>query len=97
MKASELDRALHDTVESVVNWVGADLNTASKSLLQHISGLNTSRAGKIVKHRETHGPFKSRDELLKVSGIGPKTFLQCAGFLRGKRLGRMSGYAEMGF
>ncbi len=77
-----LKERLDDTVVSCVNRVGVELNTASKQLLTHVSGLNGSLAESIVKHRETHGPFKSRDELRKVSRLGPKAFEQCAGFLR---------------
>jgi uncharacterized protein len=77
-----LKRSLDDVVVSCVNNVGVELNTASKHLLTYISGLNARVAANIVAHRDEHGPFKSRQELLKVSGLGPKAFEQAAGFLR---------------
>src|SRR5690606_35759666 len=77
-----LKASLDDTVLSCVNAVGVEINTASKQLLSYVSGLNARLAGEIVKRRETEGPFKSRKEILKVSGIGPKAFEQAAGFLR---------------
>jgi uncharacterized protein len=77
-----LSEALDNVVESCVNQVGVDLNTASKSLLTHISGLNKRNAEKIVAYRENVGPFKNRDELKKVEGIGQTAFEQAAGFLR---------------
>ncbi|RKD32346.1 Tex family protein [Thermohalobacter berrensis] len=78
----ELDEALKGVVEDCVNSVGVDLNTASVSLLKYISGITSSVAKNIVKYREEIGKFKSREELLKVSRLGEKTFVQCAGFLR---------------
>ncbi len=77
-----LGDALEVVVESAVNTVGADLNTASPALLQHISGIGPKTAEGIVAHRDATGPFTKRKALLKVSGIGPKTFEQAAGFLR---------------
>lgn len=77
-----LSGALNNVVESCVNQVGVDLNTASKSLLTHISGLNKRNAEKLVSHRDTVGPFKNRQELKKVEGIGQTAFEQAAGFLR---------------
>ncbi len=77
-----LSAALDDVVESVVNYVGVDLNTASAALLQHVSGLTASTAANIVAHRSEHGPFRTRQELLSVNRLGPATFTQCAGFLR---------------
>lgn len=76
--AQELDL----TVEGVVNRVGVELNTASPSLLQHVSGISERLASNLVAHRDEHGPFPSRKALLKVSGLGPKTFELAAGFLR---------------
>jgi protein Tex len=73
---------LGNVVESVVNAVGVDLNTASPALLQYVAGIKATVARAIVEHREKNGKFKSRKELLKVSGLGPKAFEQCAGFLR---------------
>ncbi|MDR9398579.1 MAG: helix-hairpin-helix domain-containing protein, partial [Salibacter sp.] len=77
-----LQSALDQTVINTVNQVGVELNTASEYLLQYVSGLNKGSAQKIVTHRSKINGFKSRKELLKVSGLGPKAFQQCAGFLR---------------
>jgi uncharacterized protein len=77
-----LKRSLDDVVVSCVNKVGVELNTASRHLLAYVSGLNSRTATSLVTHRDTNGPFKSRAELLKVSGLGPKAFEQAAGFLR---------------
>lgn len=77
-----LQQKLTDVVESCVNNVGVELNTASAPLLSYVAGIGPSLAEKIVRHRETEGVFKSRNQLQKVSGFGPKTFLQAAGFLR---------------
>ncbi|MDD4825616.1 MAG: helix-hairpin-helix domain-containing protein, partial [Mesotoga sp.] len=79
---SELKKTLDREVESVVNLVGVNLNTASEHLLKYISGLNSRAALNIVKHRAENGGFRSRKELLKVSGLGPKAFEQAAGFCR---------------
>ncbi|MGZ3632862.1 MAG: Tex family protein [Parachlamydiaceae bacterium] len=73
---------LSEVVESCVNHVGVELNTASASLLGYVAGIGPSLATKIVGHRTTHGPFKSRQELLAISGFGPRAFEQAAGFLR---------------
>ncbi len=78
----ELDAALGAVVEDCVNAVGVDVNTASRSLLQQISGLNATTAKNIVAYREENGPFTSRAQLKKVPKLGPKAFQQCAGFLR---------------
>jgi uncharacterized protein len=77
-----LSEALGEVVESVVNYVGVNVNTASTALLQHTAGLNARAAEALVKRREAEGPFTSRDQLLQVHGIGPKAFQQAAGFLR---------------
>ena len=77
-----LKRKLHDVVESCVNAVGVELNTASAPLLAQVAGVGPGLARKIVKHREEKGAFASRKALLEVSGLGPKTFEQCAGFVR---------------
>jgi len=82
MPQKRLEEALDGVVEGCVNSVGADLNTASPSLLSHISGLTPAICKNIVEYREQNGAFKSRKELLKVSKLGPKAFEQCAGFLR---------------
>ncbi len=78
----ELDSALGAVVEDCVNAVGVDANTASRSLLQQVSGLNTTTAKNIVAYREENGAFTSRAQLKKVPKLGPKAFQQCAGFLR---------------
>ena len=77
-----LEESLNGVVEDSVNKVGVDLNTATPSLLTHISGINSSIADNIVAYREEVGEFKSRKELLKVKRLGQKAFEQCAGFLR---------------
>ena len=77
-----LRKSLDDTVESCVNAVGVEVNTASKELLRYVSGLSERLAGSIVEHRNENGPFISRDQFKKVAGMGPKTFEQAAGFLR---------------
>ncbi len=77
-----MQQKLVDTVETCVNAVGVDVNTASKQLLQHVSGLNVSVAQAIVRFRDEHGPFSNRAELKAVPKLGPKTFEQASGFLR---------------
>jgi protein Tex len=77
-----LAKKLDEVVESCVNRVGVELNTASAPLLARVAGIGPSLATKIVQHRNAHGRFASRTALLKVSGIGPRTFEQAAGFLR---------------
>jgi uncharacterized protein len=77
-----LARKLDEVVESCVNAVGVELNTASAELLTHVAGLGGALAKKIVKHRDAKGPFRMRRQLLDVSGLGPKAFEQCAGFVR---------------
>ena len=78
----ELDAALGAVVEDCVNAVGVDVNTASRSLLEQVSGLNSTTAKNIVTYREENGPFTGRSQLKKVPKLGPKAFEQCAGFLR---------------
>ncbi|MEJ2208811.1 MAG: Tex family protein, partial [Anaerolineae bacterium] len=78
----QLTEALDAVVESVVNYVGVDVNTASPALLEHVAGLSRSVAANVVAHRDEHGPFQKRSELKKVKGLGPKAFQQSAGFLR---------------
>ena len=82
MNQKKLDEALSGVVEACVNNVGVDLNTASASLLEHISGINKTIAKNIVAYREENGQFTSRKHLLKVPKLGPKAYEQCAGFLR---------------
>ena len=78
----ELDAALGSVVEDCVNAVGVDVNTASRSLLEQVAGLNSTTSKNIVAYREENGPFSSRAQLKKVPKLGPKAFQQCAGFLR---------------
>lgn len=78
----KLDDALKGVVEDCVNSVGVDLNTASASLLKYVAGMSTKVANSLIKHREDINKFSSRKELLEVKGLGKKTFVQCAGFLR---------------
>jgi len=80
--SAALKKSLDDTVTSCVNRVGVELNTASKQLLSYVAGLNSRTAANIVAHRDEHGPFHSRTDLLQVTGLGPKAFEQAAGFLR---------------
>ena len=82
MNQKKLTNALDAVVEDCVNKVGVDLNTASAPLMEHISGINKTLAKNIVEYREANGRFTSRKELLKVPKLGPKAFLQCAGFMR---------------
>lgn len=82
MPAKRLDEALGGVVEDCVNAVGVDINTASVSLLQHVSGLNGTTAKNIVSYREANGAFTARSQLKKVPKLGPKAYEQCAGFLR---------------
>jgi uncharacterized protein len=77
-----LGKKLGDVVESCVNHVGVEINTASAQLLGYVAGIGKSLAKKIVVHRDTNGAFKSREQLQDVSGLGPKAFEQAAGFLR---------------
>jgi len=79
---SHLQRALQSVIESCVNRVGVDLNTASWALLRYVAGINERTAQKIVEYRNDNGRFRSRVQLTAVPGIGPKTFEQAAGFLR---------------
>jgi uncharacterized protein len=77
-----LVEALDVVVESVVNQVGVDVNTASAALLGRVVGINRRAAEAIVQYRETHGPFRTREDLLAVPGVGPRTWTQASGFLR---------------
>lgn len=78
----ELANALERVVVSCVNYAGVELNAASAALLKHVSGINNRVANAIVAYRDEKGPFKTRQELLKVAGLGPATFVQAAGFLK---------------
>jgi uncharacterized protein len=82
VKAKHLEESLDAVVESCVNFVGVDVNTASPSLLRYVSGLNQLTARRLYEHRQQHGPFKNRDEFKKVPGFGDATFVQAAGFLK---------------
>jgi uncharacterized protein len=79
---TRLKRRLDETVESCVNRVGVEVNTASPALLSYVAGIGPTAAQRIARHRDSAGPFRSRAEILKVPGVGPKTFEQAAGFLR---------------
>jgi uncharacterized protein len=80
--AKELRESLDSVVESCVNQVGVDLNTASVPLLRHVSGLNQLVARDLVEHRKNHGPFRDRRQLFQINGIGEQRFIQAAGFLK---------------
>ena len=82
MNQKKLSEALNGVVEDSVNKVGVDLNTASVSLLEYISGINKTIAKNIVDYREANGRFTNRKQLLKVAKLGPKAYEQCAGFMR---------------
>ena len=82
MNQKQLTEALGGVVEATVNKVGVDLNTASASLLEYVSGVSKAVAKNIVAYREENGTFRNRKQLLKVAKLGPKAFEQCAGFLR---------------
>ena len=82
MNQKKLGEALSGVVEDCVNKVGVDLNTASVSLLEYVSGVSKAIAKNIVAYREENGEFSDRKELLKVAKLGPKAYEQCAGFLR---------------
>lgn len=82
LNEKSLKKTLDEVISECVSFVGVDLNIASLSLLKHIAGLSEKRAEAIVKYREENGRFQSRSDLLKVKSIGPKSFAQCAGFVR---------------
>ncbi len=82
VKAKHLRDSLDEVVESCVNFVGVDLNTASAPLLRYVSGLNQLTARRLFEHRKEHGPFRSREQLKSVPGFGEATFVQAAGFLK---------------
>lgn len=82
MNQKKLTEALDGVVEDCVNRVGVDLNTASASLLEYVSGVSKAIAKNIVLYREENGKFASRSQLLKVAKLGPKAYEQCAGFMR---------------
>ena len=77
-----LNQSLEGVVESCVNYVGVQLNTASPALLQYVAGISSTMARRIVEYRQEKGPFSDRKQLMEIRGIGEKTFTQCAGFLR---------------
>jgi protein Tex len=82
VKSKHLEESLDAVVESCVNFVGVDANTASPALLRYVSGLNQLTARRMYEYRQKHGPFRSRDEFRKVPGFGDATFVQAAGFLK---------------
>ena len=82
VKAKHLRESLDDVVESCVNFVGVDVNSASPALLRYVSGLNSLTARKIYEHRLANGPFRNREQLKEVSGVGDASYVQAAGFLK---------------
>ena len=82
LNQKRLESVLDGVIEDSVNSIGVDLNTASYSLLEHIAGISKSIAKNIIEYREENGNFNSREQLKKVKRLGPKAFIQCAGFLR---------------
>ena len=82
MKSKHLEDSLDEVVESCVNYVGVDVNTASPALLRYVSGLNQLTARRVYEYRREHGPFRSREQLREVAGFGDATFVQAAGFLK---------------
>ena len=82
VKAKHLEASLDEVVESCVNYVGVDVNTASPALLRYVSGLNQLTARRVYEYRREHGPFRSREQLRQVPGFGDATFVQAAGFLK---------------
>ena len=82
VKAKHLRVSLDEVVESCVNYVGVDVNTASPALLRYVSGLNQLTARRLYEHRREHGPFRTREQLREVPGLGEATFIQAAGFLK---------------
>jgi len=82
VKAKHLEVSLDEVVESCVNYVGVDVNTASPALLRYVSGLNQLTARRVYEHRRERGPFRSREQLREVPGFGDATFVQAAGFLK---------------
>lgn len=82
LKAKHLQDSLDGVVESCVNFVGVDVNSASPALLRYVSGMNALTARRVYEYRREHGPFKNREELKKVTGFGDATFVQAAGFLK---------------
>ncbi len=82
LPARHLEESLNAVVESAVNYIGVDLNTASPALLAYVAGINAAVAKNVVQYRESHGPYQKRQQLLNVPQLGPKAFEQAAGFLR---------------
>ncbi len=82
VNAKQLKDSLESVIESCVNFVGVDLNTASIPLLRHVSGLNALTARRLVEHRTANGPFSDREQVKAIEGVGPATFTQAAGFLK---------------
>ena len=82
VKAKHLRTSLDDVVESCVNYVGVDVNTASPALLRYVSGMNQLTARRLYEHRREHGAFRTREQLREVPGLGEATFVQAAGFLK---------------
>ena len=91
VKAKHLRTSLDAVVESCVNYVGVDLNTASPALLRYVSGLNQLTARRLYEYRAQHGPFRNREQLKEVPGFGEATFVQAAGFLEDRRRRQSAG------
>src|SRR5438105_14771026 len=81
-RAKHLRDTLDDVVQSCVSFVGVELNSASTPLLRYVSGMNQLTARRVYEHRQQHGPFRNRQQLMEVSGLGNATFVQAAGFLK---------------
>ena len=82
VKAKHLQTSLDEVVESCVNYVGVDVNTASPALLRYVSGMNQLTARRLYEHRRERGPFRNRQQFREVPGVGEATFVQAAGFLK---------------
>ncbi|XP_042162137.1 S1 RNA-binding domain-containing protein 1 isoform X2 [Oncorhynchus tshawytscha] len=91
---SSLKAALDGVVQECVSFVGVDINICSETLMRHVAGLNTGRAKSIAEWRETNGPFMNRDQLRLVKGLGPKSYQQCAGFIRINPLDHLNNHSD---
>uniref|UniRef100_A0A8C8FHA6 S1 motif domain-containing protein n=1 Tax=Oncorhynchus tshawytscha TaxID=74940 RepID=A0A8C8FHA6_ONCTS len=92
---SSLKAALDGVVQECVSFVGVDINICSETLMRHVAGLNTGRAKSIAEWRETNGPFMNRDQLRLVKGLGPKSYQQCAGFIRINPLDHLNNHSAL--
>uniref|UniRef100_A0A8C7S1U0 S1 RNA binding domain 1 n=1 Tax=Oncorhynchus mykiss TaxID=8022 RepID=A0A8C7S1U0_ONCMY len=91
---SSLKAALDGVVQECVSFVGVDINICSETLMRHVAGLNIGRAKSIAEWRETNGPFMNRDQLRLVKGLGPKSYQQCAGFIRINPLDHLNNHSD---